>query len=149
MLTALSFALLSATSSSPSAPTRLRASGSDWGGDSSEARFALDHGTRPKFSWAPTHPARDATQSAYELEVFEGLTPVWRSGKVPSTEPKASYPLAAPKLRAATTHTWSVATYDAESRNPSGIQSSASHAVARFASPCSSSLLSTVAENEA
>lgn len=116
MLLIIAPALLSAT---PLAPSRLRASHSDWLGTESAAHaFALEHGSRPLFTWAPQHHDEQfATQTAYNLQVLDASgRPVWRSGKVESTEPRAVYPASAPPLRAATTFTWTVSTFDGSGR---------------------------------
>ena len=112
------------------APTRLRASGSDWSSNEVSLRFALTHESRPLFTWAPSAAERGARQSAYSVEVMDARgMPVWRSGKVASAQSSARYPASAPPLSPAATYEYSVTCYDGAG-TPSPSARSAFHVAA-------------------
>ena len=107
---------------SPFSTSTLRCDGSDFGGPSASAVFAIDSRT-PTFTWANEHPRRGERQTAFELVLrehrravapgaFEDMPLVWSSGRVASADPSLAYPAAAPALRSDTSYAWSVRYWD-------------------------------------
>jgi len=101
------------------APERLRADGSNLRAESAQ-HFAIGSNGVPVLTWAPRHEENNQEQRAFQIQVFQSHLqhgkspdePVWDSGRVESTTPKASY--GGDRLRGRTSFVWAVRWWDAK-----------------------------------
>ncbi|SFW78439.1 glycoside hydrolase family 78 protein [Chitinophaga sancti] len=67
--------------------------------------------TTPRFSWKLNTTQANTTQTAYELTVLQGNTPLWNSGKVNSDQ-SIFVPYAGTTLQSGNKYTWKVRVWD-------------------------------------
>lgn len=70
---------------------------------------------QPRFSWQLITGKRNAVQTAYEIKVTEGKSPVWNSGKV-SGDQSVYVPYAGKELQSGKKYNWQVRVWDNNSK---------------------------------
>jgi alpha-L-rhamnosidase len=69
----------------------------------------------PRFSWQLSSAQRNVLQAAFEINVIEGKTTVWASGKVNSNQ-SVQVPYAGTPLQSNTKYTWKVRVWDGSAK---------------------------------